>query len=703
MRQPSSFVGIRLPSLSRATSVDSVRRPILVRYLVLAVIGGVLVGSSVGAQPDISMIDLGTLGGTTSRVTAMNNAGQAAGVSEASGPSHAFSWTPGTGMIDTGLGGEDPAVNGAGQVVGGLPSGCGAHAAVWTVATGTVDLGTLGGCSSFARAINDSGQVAGFSGLAGDAESHAFLWDPATGMTDLGNLGGGYAEPSEKAALSNTGQVVGSADTAAGDYRAFSWTSATGMIDLGTLGGSSSTALGVNDAGQVIGTASTASNEDHAFLWTAATGMTNLGTLGGSYSQANAINSGGRVVGLASTSGTSHNHAFLWTPETGMVDLTPGASYSEAVAISDGGRVVGWISNAAGNLYHPFSWTQEDGIVDLPTLGGAAMPVAVNDSGQVAGYSGTGAGETHAVVWQIYSTGGNNTPVGSNVSVQPTDTASGAAPVLLSFTSVTQTGTTTLTTSSSGPAPPAGFALGDPPVYYELATNAAYAPPLTVCINYSGASFTGEPGLFHFEAGSWVDRTSSVDTASEVVCAAVDSLSPFVVLQRLNQLTALTPARVWLGLRNSDDVGTKFDLLAEVLKNGAVVGSGQLNGVAGGSSGFNNAVLRTIDLTLNQSVLLDQGATFSVRLSVRIAQNVAGHRSGTARLWFNDPLANSQFGATVGGATNAYFLVGGAMPASFALSTSTGSGPRRFADVFVDRAVGGNPFKALGTWSVVMP
>ena len=58
-------------------------------------------------------------------------------------------------------------------------------------------------------------------------------------------------------------------------------------------------------------------------------------------------------------------------------------------------------------------------------------------------------------------------------------------------------------------------------------------------------------------------------------------------------MTAVGPANVWIGLKNSDDVGTRFDLLAEVLKNGTVIGSGQVNSVSGGSSGFNNAILDT--------------------------------------------------------------------------------------------------------------
>lgn len=166
------------------------------------------------------------------------------------------------------------------------------------------------------------------------------------------------------------------------------------------------------------------------------------------------------------------------------------------------------------------------------------------------------------------------------------------------------------------------------------------------------------------------------------------------IAQSCTQLTALGPAEAWLGLKNSDDVGTKFDLRADVSRNGVVIGSGQLDGVSGGNSGFNNAVLRTINLALSAPINVCPGDTLSLKLSVRIAANVPGHRSGTARLWFNDPAANSQFSTTMGGATTPNFLLNG-----FSLGSVAGSGPKKTIDTFVDRAVGGNPFKPFGTWS----
>jgi hypothetical protein len=156
--------------------------------------------------------------------------------------------------------------------------------------------------------------------------------------------------------------------------------------------------------------------------------------------------------------------------------------------------------------------------------------------------------------------------------------------------------------------------------------------------------------------------------------------------------------KIWLGLKNSDDVGTKFDVKAEVLKNGSVVGTGQVDNVPGGSSGFNNAVLRTIAIALSTDpVPIGSGDTLGIRLSVRIAVGVAGHRSGTARLWFNDEAANSRFEFLLSGSPTTYYLRDG-----FVLDTSPApvtKTSKKTIDVFADRAKNGNPFITFGTWS----
>jgi hypothetical protein len=136
-----------------------------------------------------------------------------------------------------------------------------------------------------------------------------------------------------------------------------------------------------------------------------------------------------------------------------------------------------------------------------------------------------------------------NTPAGNGVVVAPVDTTTGTSPVTLTFATVIQEGTTTLTMSSSGPTPPAGFSLGAPPTYYELTTTAAFSGSVEVCIDYSGVSFTNESDLklFHFEGGTWVDVTTSLDTINDTICASVTSLSPFAIGEPVYHATIQQP------------------------------------------------------------------------------------------------------------------------------------------------------------------
>ena len=128
-----------------------------------------------------------------------------------------------------------------------------------------------------------------------------------------------------------------------------------------------------------------------------------------------------------------------------------------------------------------------------------------------------------------------------------------------------------------------------------------------------------------------------------------------------------------------------------------MVGSGELDSVPGGSSGFNNAKLRAISIALSSVQSVEPADTICLRLSVRIATKVAGHRSGTARLWYNDAAADSRFDFRIGSVDQYYYLWN-----NFILVQSPGSGPRRSADVFVDKLKDGNAWKPFGTWCLVV-
>jgi len=170
-------------------------------------------------------------------------------------------------------------------------------------------------------------------------------------------------------------------------------------------------------------------------------------------------------------------------------------------------------------------------------------------------------------------------------------------------------------------------------------------------------------------------------------------------------LTALSPARVWIGLKNSDDVGAHFDLKAEVYKDGLSIGGGSLENVPGGGSGFTNAKNDSIPvaLTVSPPVDLPSGTTLSIKLSARIACASKTHLSGAARFWYDDMQAASQFGATVDGVPVPYYIRSGS-----ALGSTQGAGPKKSADVALNSkqsctGTPGRSYTPIGTWSVELP
>jgi probable HAF family extracellular repeat protein len=116
------------------------------------------------------------------------------------------------------------------------------------------DLGTLGGNDrgnySQDFGINQSGQVVGQSSAPSKAMSDpAFLYSGGQLMS-LGILGGEYGQGR---AINASGDIAGYSALATGSYHAFLYSGGQ-MIDLGTLGTDYSVAYGLNAAGQVVGT-----------------------------------------------------------------------------------------------------------------------------------------------------------------------------------------------------------------------------------------------------------------------------------------------------------------------------------------------------------------------------------------------------------------------------------------------------------------
>lgn len=301
---------------------------------------------------------LGTLGGNNTRTVAVNDRGQVAANSDTSVvpsppgfPSHAARWSREKGLEDLDLPPEYGVysyasdINNKGEVAGGN----GGHAALWRANNTLQDLGTVFGDTAFARALNDSTTVVGWTQAGGGALP--FRWTQATGIQAIPGVFD--SQNTQASDVNNAGYIVGRAafrpDTPNDFDHAFLWTPKAGTIDLGTGSGTSSTGDRINERGTVIGQV-TGPEFRRGFVWTRDSGLIEIGKLHGANSLALDLNNLGQVVGSIGgtiTGGNAGEHAFVWTRASGVIDLNPrvrnvphGLILRRAVAISDNGSIV---------------------------------------------------------------------------------------------------------------------------------------------------------------------------------------------------------------------------------------------------------------------------------------------------------------------------------------------------------------------------
>ncbi len=298
-------------------------------------------GSNLAADILYSVTDLGV----NYRGVAIDNAGQVA----LNYAGHAFLYSNGQ---KTDLGSLGPshssvayAINNVGQVTGYSSTLTSTDAFLFSNGQ-LLDLrNTLGGDTASGYGINDAGQVTGEAAISHFNNTfHAFLYTDGQ-MHDLGTLG----ISSFGQAVNNTGQVTGYSEVRAGNlvlHHAFLYADGQ-MTDLGTLGGLGSEGTAINSAGQITGNASVSSGNSHAFLYSNGQ-MTDLGLLStGPYSQSYglAINSTGEVVGTAVSSAAFGTSAFMYRDGqmldlNNLVDPALHLTLTEATAINDEGQIV---------------------------------------------------------------------------------------------------------------------------------------------------------------------------------------------------------------------------------------------------------------------------------------------------------------------------------------------------------------------------
>ena len=161
-------------------------------------------------------------------------------------------------------------INACGLIVGmtRVGSNAGRRGFLWDKGGAVTELATLAGTESGARAINDQGQIVGYS-VGADGYNHLVLWENG-GITDLGFIGEGCCEPSD---INENGQIVGGYLAAGNAWPPFLCQDGhiynlTDFI-LDGSGYEFGWAYGINDLGQIVCEAEHLdSGERHAILLT---------------------------------------------------------------------------------------------------------------------------------------------------------------------------------------------------------------------------------------------------------------------------------------------------------------------------------------------------------------------------------------------------------------------------------------------------
>lgn len=301
--------------------------------------------------------EIGTLGGSWSEATALNDLGQVAGTSEKTdGYKHAFIWQGGS----------------------------------------STDLGILGSdFNSVANDINNYGEVVGWSGRGTDHPGRGFLHTD-DGMQEIGAFVG---TTSDAHGINNGTQIAGEENNHVGDNLSFLWEADTYNYISGV--GQFSHALAINEMGQVAGVGG---DTDYyaPFIYDENTGLTWPEASSSYNCWIEDINDSGILAGWLVASGWEYGYPHIWDENGNMITLsTLGGTYGKAMAINNSGQVVGG-SDTEGGDQHAFLW-EDELLVDLNDLllDGANWELIeardINSYGQIVGY-GTYDGATRGFI-----------------------------------------------------------------------------------------------------------------------------------------------------------------------------------------------------------------------------------------------------------------------------------------------------------------
>jgi hypothetical protein len=179
------------------------------------------------------------------------------------------------------------------------------------------------------------------------------------------------------------------------------------------------------------------------------------------------------------------------------------------------------------------------------------------------------------------------------------------------------------------------------------------------------------------------------------------------------ELASLGPATLWIGLKNSDDQGTQFDLRTEVSINDTLVAEGETRCITGVTRNPNNAKEVSVELELLSDGGFASGDVLSLTILTRIGTSPdntkcagpGGSHSNAVglRLYYDSTNRDAQFGAEITPDLLKDFFLHAAGTDFFLDTIPPTATSARFKDSTSLNFAGGNPWKEIGTWSMTLP
>ena len=183
----------------------------------------------------------------------------------------------------------------------------------------------------------------------------------------------------------------------------------------------------------------------------------------------------------------------------------------------------------------------------------------------------------------------------------------------------------------------------------------------------------------------------------------------------------LSPAHLFIGLKNSDDQGTQFDVKVELLKNGTAVASGLERCITGATRNPSKATEAVVAFDAFPDVFFTTGDTLALKVSTRVGTKAddtkcsgpgGSHNNAVGlRLYYDAASRDSRFDAAISPAPNEDLFLhsdgsscNNAPSSGVTARTLDGNSPVAVSAKCQDSGginfSGGNSFSTIGTWSL---